>query len=401
MTAPRFTGILIATILTLTALALTACGGGDGPTGTTSGRKSVAGTMNFVLGSSSGSSSSLINLNLVPDIRPANLVAGAEYIVSPRKAKITFTSVIFRDKDGGELLTSTFSGCNATYDRSLAAKSTLLACSIAMPEGDVGQIAVAYDRTLQILVSDATNGIYSDPSIATGFSTSPPAGGAAYVPFLLQVGSGNERSTSVIFATPISITSASAPVLYITTDMIQTLQLQVNTGGTTLAPTTHGQGSDPVALFASLAPGSSAFYSNANSIESYRVGSVNEYRSLRIFYDQSGNPLYLMSLNTCGILGNQNGSWATPPIGGGVGGWLGRDSNKIIAWAAPSTAAPPYSGYSVYYVMPELTAIGQTTILKCKETAAPPVPADGKTYASGAPAMPSPDRTWTFTLLAK
>jgi hypothetical protein len=60
-----------------------------------------------------------------------------------------------------------------------------------------------------------------------------------------------------------------------------------------------------------------------------------------------------------------------------------------------------YSAYAAYFVMAEPSAIGQSTVLKCKATTSPPPPADGRTYSSGAPAMPNPDATVALTLLAK
>jgi hypothetical protein len=327
----------------------------------------------------------------------APLVAGDGYIVSPRKAKITFTSVVFRDSSGATLGTSDFTSCSVTYDRSLTSGSTLLDCPFTVPVGNIYQIAVYFDKTLQLLVSDATNSIYSNPQSASGFSTVAPTGGAAYVPFKITIGDNSPtRATPIVFSSPVSVTAGSSPTLYITTDMIQTLQLAVNTGGTTL--TADGLNNDPVALFGGTTRGSSAYYSNANAIESYKVGSTNEFHSLRVFYDQTGTPLFLMSPSTCGIEGPK-GAWASPPIGATIGGWLGHDANKNLSWALPITSS--YATYSAYFVMTELSTIGQTTTLKCKASASPPAPADGKTYASGSPTMSAPDKSTTLTLVAK
>jgi hypothetical protein len=361
--------------------------------------KSVVGKMSFVLGGTSGAGSSSLTLpggaaQQPPQVAP--LGAGDGYIVSPRKAKITFTSVVFRGSAGETLGTSDFTSCIVTYDRSLAAGSTLLDCPFTAPVGDIYQIAVYFDKTLQLLVSDAATGIYSDPQSATGFSTTAGAS-ANYVPFKITIGDNtSSRATPIIFSSPVAIVAGSSPTLYITTDMIQTLQVTVNQGGTTL--TADGLNNDPVALFGGITRGSSVYYSNANAVESYKLGSVNDFRALRIFYDQAGLPLYMIAPNTCGIEGPK-GAWASPPIGATIGGWLGKDANRNLAWALPVTSS--YATYSAYFVMAEQTVIGQTTTLKCKATASPPAPADGKTYASGAPAMASPDKSTTLTLVAK
>ena len=385
---------------------LAGCGGAGQDPGGSNVRTpptTVAGTMSFVLGGTLGAASSALGIR--GDLRPggsrlASLTPGDEYIVSPRKAKITFTSVIFRDATGAPLGTSDFTNCTVTYDRSLAAGSSLLDCAFKAPVGNVSQIAVYFDRTIQLLVSDSKFGIYSDPSSPTGYSTTPPTGGANFVALRTTIGDSTSasRATTIFFASPIAINATSPPRLYVTTDMIQTVQLRVAAGGTTL---TAGGGNDPVALFGGPTPGSSAFYSNANAIDSYKVGSVNGFKSLRIFYDQAGNPLFLMrtsvSGDMCGVDAASKAAWASPPVAD-IGGWLGRDGNKVLAWAVPASTS--FATYGAYFIMQEPAAIGQTTILKCKASASPPVPADNKTYASGAPAM-SPDATASLTLVSK
>jgi hypothetical protein len=345
--------------------------------------------MHFVLGGTS------MSVNPAAITSRADLVESDGYIVSPKKAKIAFTSVEFRDQSSNKLSTSPFTNCTVTYDRTKSSGTTLLDCPVTMPVGEVSQMSVYFDKTLQLLVSDDTTGIYSDPTVPSQYSASPPTGGAAFVPYTITIGDGTSRATPIIFASPVSIAEGSTPQLSITMDMIQTFQMRVNAGGTTL---TAAMGNDPVALFGGLTTGSSRFYSNASSIESYKVGSVSNFRALRIFYDVEGNPLFLMSPNTCGPDGPK-GAWASPPIGGTIGGWLGTDASKDLAWAQPATNT--YAEYTAYYLMAESSVIGQSTILKCKATSSPPAPADGKTYASGAPAMPSPDDMTTLTLLTK
>lgn len=376
--------ILRVAVLSASACVLAACSGQEP-------RASVPGKMRFVLGATSSSTSPVVSNAIV---QSASLTAGVSYIVSPRKARITFTAVVFRSSTE-TLGTSTFTNCRVTYDRALPSGSTLLDCPFTIPVGEITQMELYFDKTLELLVSDATTGIYSDAASASKYSTTAPAGGANFVTFTINIGDNStSRATPIIFATPLSIAEGTTPTLYATMDMIQSLQLLVNTGGTTL---TAGAGNDPVALFGGLTPGTSTFYSNANAIESYLVGSVNAFTALRIFADQAGNPLYLIGW-TCGTDGPK-GAWASPPIGATIGGWLGKDANNVIAWALPTDAS--YSTYSAYFVMAEATAIGQTTVLKCMATASPPAPADGRTYSSGAPTMPSPTVSTTLKLLAK
>ncbi len=355
--------------------------------------------MKFLIGGTSGSAGPAPSLGQLANAGRASaaLVAGDEYIVSPRKAKITFTSVVFVTSEGSEAGTSTFTGCTVTYDRSLASGAILLDCPFTAPAGAITEMRLYYDKTVQLLVSDATVGIYSDPASATKYSTTEPAGGASFVPLTITIGDAStSRATPIIFASPITIAAGSTPTLYVTVDMIHTVQIKVNTGGTTL---TASGGNDPVALFGGLTPGSSRHYAAAPTVEGYKVGG-GIASSLRVFYDQAGNPLYsIIGPNFCGVDGGSKGAWASPPTGATIGGWLGKDANNVLAWALPTTSA--WTTYNAYYVMAEPTAVGQTTVLECKVTTTPPPPADGKTYASGAPAMLSPDKSVTLRLLAK
>ncbi|MDB4908212.1 MAG: hypothetical protein JWO05_2996 [Gemmatimonadetes bacterium] len=383
--APRSSASLV-----LALAVLAACGSASTDSTTTRPKvTSVTGTMSFVLaGSATGAAA-----QVVPRATQS-LAANDEYIVSPSKAKITFTSVDFRGKSGETLASSAFSGCAVTYDRALSTGATLLDCPFTVPVGDIYQVAVYFDKAMQLLVSDPVAGIYTSPGSATGFVTSAPAGGANYVPYTVLIGTGTSRATPIVFTAPITVTETSSPKLYITTDMLHTVQLKVDAGGTTLSPNVT---SDPVALFGGPTKGTSSYYSNANTTASYKVGSVNDYRSLRIYYDQAGAPLFVMSPSTCGIEGGK-AAWASPVVND-VGGWLGRDASGVLAWALPTGAV--FSTYSAFYTMQEQTVIGQSTVLRCKATATPPAPADGKTYASGAPAMPAPDKTTTLVLVAR
>src|SRR4051812_14323847 len=200
------TSSLASRAMLLALLALSACSK-DAP------RPRVAGTMRFRLGANN-SASAPINAS----IQPASLVAQSEYLVSPRKAKITFTSVVFRDAAGATLGTSDFSSCIVTYDRSLASGSTLLDCPFTAPVGEIAQMALYFSKTLDLLVSDATTGIYTDASSTTKYVTTPPAGGASFVSFTITIGDNNpSRATPVIFATPLVIAEGTTPTLYVTT----------------------------------------------------------------------------------------------------------------------------------------------------------------------------------------
>jgi hypothetical protein len=353
---------------------------GDGPT--------TPGTVRFTLGASDVAGPQ--PLTQAPRRGPA-LTADDEYIATPSKAKITFTSIEYWGVDK-KLGTSELTDCTVVYDIAAGRGSTLLECPFTVPVGEISQLGLYFDKDLEIMISDDGVGIYTDASSSTGYVTTPPAGGATYVPYTINIGVGATRATPIVFVKPLVIEADSSPTMYITLDMIHTFQLRVNAGGSTL--TAH-PGNDPVAVFGGLAPGASHFYSTATTLGAYKIGGGGQ--ALRIFTDAAGNPLFLMSPH-CGIDGPK-GAWASPPIGATVGGWLGKDSNGVIAWALPADTT--YTTYASYLTMEAKTDLGQTTTLNCKASASPPPPADGLTYASGAPTITSPDMTANLTLIAK
>ncbi len=362
----------------------------------------VRGSMKFVLGGTSGVAAALLGTPSATSLssrsagsaQPASLVAGDEYIVSPRKAKLTFASVAFLDGAGVSLGNSDFSACVVTYDRALTSGSVLLDCPFTVPVGDIAEMRLNYNTTLDIIVSDATLGIYSNPATSTGFSTTPPAGGAAYVPYTVTIGTGTTRGLPIIFAEPITVQEGSTPTLYATLDMIHTVQLAVSSDGTTLTPNATNE---PVVVFGGLTPGSSWYYSGASNTEGYRVQGVP---SLRVFRDQAGKPLYtIIGPNFCGADGGPKTAWATAPTQNRTGGWLGQDASGVLAFALAASNA--WTIYTAYYRMTSVSTVGQTTTLLCQATATPPPPADGRTYASGAPAMVSPTTSVQLRLLSK
>lgn len=375
---------------------LSACFGGEESFPT------VAGNLRFVQGGSADSSASRLRT-----ATPAALIPSSSYLVSPRQGKVTFVSVVFRDETGRPLDASSAAGeygipfedCTITYDRSLAAGSTLLDCPIEFPIGDVYEMVVYYDQNVELLVSDEVTGIYSDPTEPSQYTTIAPAGGADFVPYRVDVAQGTSRGRPIVFTTPVTISADAPPPLFVTTDMFQTFLLQVDASGDTLSA---GNNADPIELFGGLSPGTSRYYSNGSAAESYQLGTVDNFTSLRFFFDENDEPLYLTQSPTCGPPGPLN-VWAAPPSrpgseGSFIGGYLGRDADGVLAWAMLGNTFPELVSYNV---MPEATTSGETTVLNCKATDAPPEPADGQTYASGAPEMPSPDLTRTLTLIAQ
>jgi hypothetical protein len=370
-------------IVALSAIPLAGCGTGVNYSTT------LPGTATFVQGASSVTTLAAS----AKKIRPRSgfaLTPGDQYLVSPNQAKITFVSIEFDDTSGSTISSSDLTGCVVTYDRGLSSGSSLLDCPFTVPVGQIGQIVVRYSNNVQILVNDTTTGIYSHSGSTTGFNTT--AASPDFVNIRVNAGADPDvRISPIIFPTPITVAAGSTPQIFITTDMIHGTELEVASNGTDLAPAGT---EDPVALFGYTTKGKSLYFSEDTTIESVKIGK----NSVRVFEDAAGNPLFLFGF-TCAVGNLPVNAWATPPIGQTIGGWLGKDAAHVISWALPTDTT--WGTYSTYFTMAEQTAIGGTTTVNCKATTSPPPPADGQTYASGAPAMSSPTTSTVVTLLGK
>lgn len=172
--------------------------------------------------------------------------------------------------------------------------------------------------------------------------------------FLVTAGaSSTERQAGVIFTSPVTVAEGTTPQIYLTMDMIHSTQILVTGTGTTLGPLTAGT-NDPVALFGGLTKGTSLYYSDKTSINSYVVSGAKTHR---IFYDADNKPLYLIGSTFCAPDSGPKGAWASPPIGATVGGYLGKDSSNMLAWALPTTS--DYIAYAGYFKMQEQLTVGE------------------------------------------
>src|SRR5262245_21939820 len=78
-------------------------------------------------------------------------------------------------------------------------------------------------------------------------------------------------------------------------------------------------------------------------------------------------------------------------------GYLGLDATNTLGWALPTDGS--FSSYSSEFSMPQVTTLGGSTTLKCKQVSADPAPPGGN-FSSGAPTISSPDYAAGFVLVA-
>src|SRR2546429_5680666 len=157
----------------------------------------------------------------------AGLSSGNWY-VSPDKIKVKLTRINFagatqQDSTGADLV-----DCVVTYDRAAATLAPLLDCPFSIAPGTYTSMNLFVDPTAEVLISDATNGLYTDPSVPTKLSSTAPVGGASFVPVTATLGTAFQQ----FFSTPLVVTDQPVS-LSVVIDAVQTVQL-TSSGGTPL-----------------------------------------------------------------------------------------------------------------------------------------------------------------------
>jgi hypothetical protein len=257
------------------------------------------------------------------------------------------------------------------------------------------------DPTAEVLISDATNGLYTDPSVPTKLSSTAPAGGASFVPVTATLGTAFQQ----FFSTPLVVTDQPVS-LSVVIDAVQTVQL-TSSGG---APPTFGT-YFPAYVFSSIGGvGKPQYYTSSGTADTYDDSTVLA-NIIRVYYEPNGAPTYSlfqqrgMSLMGCADGAYGIGAYAadnrTTPInndGSRPGGWLGLDSTNTMCWVYAGDQA--FSTYSNYLTMGKVPNIGDSTTLRCAQTTSPTPPSSGSTYASGCPPMTNQLVAVPMTLVA-
>lgn len=379
------------TLLPALVFIVAACGDSTGP-------RLVSGTAHLVHGPSLAVGASV---DRRPDSKPSFAVApsGGHWFISPDQGKITITSLSFHDASGN-VQDATLSTCTATYSRASASLSSILDCPFTLASGTYVEVDIGISNVFQVLINDATHGIFTDPSSATGLSTTAPAGGAAFVNLTIPT-SGDANGvmeTQTAFDAPLVVDSASPPAITLIVDMIHTVLMNVS-GSTLTFDTSLPQPAVHVTPTVS-GPGRVEFYTATGTADNVNAGIAtmgNEATSIRLVYNGASAPIDVWSP----VIGPSE-AWNAAPTPGAsmftIGGYLGLDATGTICWALP--ASYTYAQYAYLKSMKPATAIGGTTVLKTKAVTTAPAPASGTTYASGCPTFTADQQT-TMTLVAR
>jgi len=333
---------------------------------------------------------------------PAPATDGTWY-VTPDQVKLKLLRINFAGANGANGTGADLTDCSLMFDKTTGSLASLLDCPFTLAPGTYAAMTVFVDGTFDVLINDATNGIYTDPASSSKLSATAPGGGAAFVQYVRPLGmSGIEQQ----FPTPITVTESDTISLAVVLDAIQTLPILVSSSGSSLAFKDLHQ--FPVNVFPTLStPGVVKYFTSANTAESYNDSSV--LANIVRVYEASGGgqPVYLMFHQTASPI-----SCATPapayPVdpamsastiaGSKLGGWLGRDSSETTCWVVPVDST--YAAYKAVFSLTNAVNVGDSATVACDATSTPTPPTSGSTYASGCPTF-TPDASTTLQLVAK
>jgi hypothetical protein len=340
---------------------------------------------------------------------PTPRIADGHWALSPDQARVTVDSLTFQGATAGDVQAVMLTNCKPTYVRDQPSLSTVLDCPFMIPAGTYVGMGVAVAATFDVLVDDATAGLYTDPAAATKLSTTAPAGGAPFVSITVATGSGTngELSQQTFFSHPVTLTPTGSVggddggaevgvTVDVAVDLTHTIFANVS-GGSASFDTSLPL--PAVQLMASLeGAGHVQLYSASGTAGSALMPGPtdDDTSSVRVFFDGSGAASYEFHPT----LGPSQ-AWNANPAGGTgnrAGGYLGVDGSGTLCWAIPQDYT--YAQYAGICELATVSTIGATTTLRCATTTTVPPPTSGDTYASGCPTLTNPTST-TVTLIAQ
>ncbi len=309
-------------------------------------------------------------------------LAEGNYSFSPDTAVVTFTSLQMTDLGGTSSIVS-LDNCKMTYERAKESGAALLDCPFSLKTGTYSRVKLFINKTTQILISDNSFGLFTDPTSSTLMSLTLPGAGASYVPYVVPSDS-DEKGKEISLVTPWEVTDGTNVPLYLVTDMNRTVYGLADSGGN---PSLGVSSGDLPVDFAGIpgSSGSSEFYSTASPYKPN--GSTSGEKFVRIFYDGIGAPILVQRHGLCDTNGPSD-AYAFSPASANArsftgGYYLGKDSSDKISWAIPDETR----GNVSVYTLGKGYSIGDNVTVSCASMSSAPAPASGDTYASGAPAL--------------
>lgn len=349
------------------------------------------------------------------------LPADGSWLISPNKLRLTVNSISLHSgtgagADAGNTTNANPANCVITYDISQVGLSKLVDCPFTLSAGTYRSTYIGFNATYDVLINDSTNGIYTDSSSPSLLRTgSPPPTGAQFVT-VTSNSSGSTFGAGGNLPQAITLNTGDSSTLSIVVNGLQFLKVTISNSGAQAAFGWYGIGDPfrPDMAVSFNAVGKIGYYvrTDINTALSYVAGGGGPARpqgidSVAVNYSSATSPstLYL------GFSGNPpgcntpppgprsvGGVISGPPNGGGLGGYLGLDTNGVLGWALATDDS--WATYATEFSMPQKSNLGDSTTLKCKNISSDPSPPGG-TFASGAPNIATADYSANYVLVAK
>ncbi|HUS67011.1 MAG TPA: hypothetical protein VMZ28_20880 [Kofleriaceae bacterium] len=391
---------------------LAACGGGGDDDGGGGGDAGGGGDIDSGAGMVTGSASvlhgpSAMGPAVARSVGGPAQAADGRWAVSPDSGQATLTSIALTGAEPGVVAFAELTDCTFTYDRDDEALDEMLSCPFEVPPGTYINVGVSMSTTFQVLIDDATNGIFTDPASETLLSGTEPDGGAALVPFTVPGpgGVGDELNSSTFLAEPLVLEEGDSLTIRVVTDMTQTVEVDVSG-----ADIEFRQDFKPVPVFmfaTSNDVARTAYYTSAGTAESVLEGDFPP-NTMRFFYESEDTPSFVWAgaaTAGCQMGDTPSNAWAVSheeapadDDGNRAGGYLGLDGGGDLCWVLPHDGT--WEAGEVVFRMPEVTTLGETSAMVCERTTDIPAPAEGDTYASGCPDVGETGSA-TLTLVAQ
>jgi len=345
--------------------------------------------------------------------RSALVAAGSDgaWQVSPDKLRLTLDSLYFQSQGQGQE-TVQLTGCQVTYDRSQPGLTKLADCPFSLATGTYTHVLAKFSDSYDVLINDATNGIFTDPTSPTKLSRSAPAGGAQFVTVTttggFPLGNGDFNPPWVATASTPDAGTANGLTVSVVIDALQYFQVTISGSTATIGVDGMGNVKAPDTVVAVGTPAAVNYYvaSALGTALSFNLSALDApagfqgMLTLSVLYSSPTTPSAL----SMGFAGSPTGCG---PFGAmfylrGEFGYLGLDASGTLGWAGTSatdttSGTPPFTSVMS---LAQAGSLGASTVFKCLQTSVDPAPGGGS-FDSGAPSISNPTFSETMQLIAK
>lgn len=381
----------------------------SGPAGPTAGTSQSDGSGRLLVDPA-------LPIGLVTSARDSADGDGHEWwVVTPNRMELTIQRITFFQSESFEDTQSIASdsdfpgGCTFTIERGQKSLQPLASCPASVTVGTYHRVEVRYRGTYRMQIDDHENHLYTDHASPTKVSRVRPAAGGEMLDFGHPTDSQDGAfSVRARLAEPFVVQVNGTAPLFIVANILQQVGIQVAGGSAWVTAENDTMSPPPVNLLPTVHAGAIDFYSPAPNAANFNRGPEGKVLLLAILYSRPGSVERISFSGGSTVLPaspcDTRGTSGEDPTSGQVvfsaaESRAGVDAERVLAFAAPTKKG---EGFWAYYRLPLASQTGAQSTLECERLhgAPAPVPADGRSYGSGAPAISAPSDRILMTLVA-